>query len=113
MTGGPIRPEPSDGVQRFVSAQQFLAGVFMSVIAGTLIGAVAIITGFSTASVVLWSGVVLTILSGIVLSIAIGGIVLSVIGGIAGAWRFLASAWRQSRTAATTAHATERIRHAL
>ncbi len=113
MTGGPIRPEPSDGVQRSLSAQRILVRVFVSVVAGTLVGAVMTITGFSSASVMLWSSVVLTILSGMVLSIAISGIVLSVIGGIAGAWQFLASVWRQSRTAATTAHATERIRDAL
>lgn len=66
MTGGPIRPDPTDRIKRFVSAQQFLAGVFMGVIAGTLIGAAAIITSFSTASVVLWSGVALSIMGGIV-----------------------------------------------
>ena len=38
----------------------------MGVIAGTLIGAAAIITSFSTASVVLWSGVALSIMGGIV-----------------------------------------------
>ena len=38
----------------------------MSVTAGTLMGAVAIITGFSTASAVLWSGVALSIISRIV-----------------------------------------------
>ena len=38
MTGGPIRPDPTDRIKRFVSAQQFLAGVFMSVISG-IVGA--------------------------------------------------------------------------
>ena len=104
MTGGPIRPDPSDGMQRFLSAQRILVRVFVSVVAGTLIGAVAIITGFSTASVMLWSGVASSIIS---------GIVLSTFGGTRDAWHFLASSWRQSRIAATTAHATERIRHAL
>ncbi len=92
MTGAPIRLERCNRMQRFVSAHWFLVGVFVSVIAGTLVGAATTITGFSSASVVLWSGVALTILS---------GIVLSIIGGIGGAWRFLASSWRQSRTAAT------------
>ncbi len=90
MIGEPIRPELSDGMQRFSSVQRFLVGVFVSVIAGTLVGAAMTITGFSSASVMLWSGVVLTIIS---------GLVLSIIGGIVGVWRFLASSWRQSRTA--------------
>ncbi len=101
MIGEPIRPELSDGMQRFSSVQRFLVGVFVSVIAGTLVGAAMTITGFSSASVMLWSGVVLTIISGIVLSIISSRIVLSIIGGIVGAWRFLAPSWRQSRTAAT------------
>ena len=92
MIGEPIRPELSDGMQRFSSFQRFLVGVFVSVIAGTLVGAAMTITGFSSASVMLWSGVVLTIIS---------GVVLSIIGGVVGAWHFLASSWRQSRTAAT------------
>ncbi len=92
MIGEPIRPELSDGPQRFLSVQRFLVGVYASGIAGTLVGAAMTITGFSSASVMLWSGVVLTIIS---------GVVLSFIGGIVAAWRFLASSWRQSRTAAT------------
>ena len=100
MTGGPIRPEPSDGVQRSLSAQRILVRVFVSVVVGTLVGAVMTITGFSSASVMLWSGVALSIISGIVLSIIGSGIVLSIIGGIVGARHFLASSWRQSHTAA-------------
>ena len=94
-----MRPDPSDGVQRFVSAQRFLVQVFVCVIAGTLVGAAMTITGFSSASVVLWSGVALTTLSGIVLSIISSRIVLSIVGGMVGAWRFVASSWRESRTA--------------
>ena len=101
MIGERIRPELSDGMQRFSGFQRFLVGVFVSVIAGTLVGAAMTITGFSSASVMLWSGVVLTIISGILLSIVSSRIVLSFIGGIVGAWRFLASSWRQPRTAAT------------
>lgn len=66
MTGEPIRPDPADGMQRFVRARRFLVGIFVSVISGTLVGAAMTITGFSSAIVVLWSGVALTIFSGIV-----------------------------------------------
>ena len=99
MIRGPKRPEPSDGMRRFLSAQRFLVEVLVCVIAGTLVGAAMTITGFSSASVVLWSGVVLSIISGIMLSIISSRIVLSIVGGMVGAWRFVASSWRQSRTA--------------